>query len=191
MPRRLPAGLNPVMAGQAGPRRDTKMFEGCASPAHGPVTTVAGHGRRNMSRGLACRGSLVMTFGTGARRHAIVGKERGRPISRPMAAAAIDGGRYMIRRFERRCDSPAGRVALHTLSGGSPKNTLKVAALTVDLGMAPAEREACTAVIDFNACAATYLGRRRLRHHQHRAAYRQKPGNNCPDKESTSWPASH
>lgn len=189
MPGRLPAGLNPVMAAHAGTSRDPEMFEGSSRPAYGPMATVAGHGRRNMSRGLACRGSLVMTFGTGSRSHPIVGKERGRPICRPMAAAAIDGGRYVIRRFERRHDSSAWRVALHTLGWSSPKDTLEVAALTVDLRVAPAEREAGAAVIDFDARAATSLGRCGLRHQQHRAAYHQKHGNNCPGKDPMSCQA--
>ena len=51
-------------------------------------------------------------------------KEGGRPICRPVATVAIDGGRYVIGRFERGHDSSAGRMALHTLGGGSPKDTL-------------------------------------------------------------------
>ena len=168
------------MAGYAGTSRDTKMFEGSSRPAHSPVATVAGHGRRNMSRGLACRGSLVMAFGTGSRRHTVVGKERGRPICRPMTAAAIDGGRYVIRRFERGHDSSAWRMALHTLGGSSPKNALKVAALTVDLRMAAAERETSAAVIDFNARPATSLGRGGARRQQEDGAYCKQCGDDGP-----------
>ncbi len=65
-----------------------------------------------------------MASGTGSRRHAVVRKKRGGPIRRPVAAIAIDGGRYVIRRFERGDDSSAGGMALHTLCGGSPKNAL-------------------------------------------------------------------
>jgi hypothetical protein len=132
-----------------------------------------------------------MASGTGSRSHAVVRKKRRRPICRPMAAAAIDGGRYVIRRFERGHDSSAWGVALHTLRGGSPKDALQVTPLAHNLRVAPAERETGTTVIDFNACAATSLGRRRLRHQQHRAAYRQKPGNNCPSKEPMSCQARH
>ena len=65
-----------------------------------------------------------MASGTGSRSHAVVRKKRRRPICRPVAAAAIDGGRYVIRRFERGHDSSAWGVALHTLRGGSPKDAL-------------------------------------------------------------------
>jgi hypothetical protein len=53
--------------------------------------------------------------------------------------------------------------------------------------MAAAEREARAAVIDFNICADTPLGRSGIRH-QHRTAYGQKPGNYGPGKEPTSCP---
>ena len=179
------------MTGRTGAWRDSNVFEGSSRPAHGPMAAIAGHGRRNMSSRLACRDSLVVAFGTGSRSHAIVRKERGRPICCPVAAVAIDGGRYVIRRFERGHDSSAGRVALHTLRGGSPKDALKVAALTLDLGVAAAKLEAGTAVIELDIRAATSLGRRGIRHQQHRAAYRQKPGNSCRGKEMMSCPASH
>ena len=175
MPSRLPTGLNPVMASHTGTGHDAKMFEGSSRPTHGPVTTVTGHSRWNMSRRLAARGRWVMAFGTGSRSHPIVRKERGGPIRRPMAAVAIDSSRYVTRWFERGHDSPAGRVTLHTLRGSSPKDTLQVAALTVDLRMAAGEWKAGAAVIDFNVRAAASLGRHIIRHQQHRAAYRQKP----------------
>jgi hypothetical protein len=67
---------------------------------------------------------------------------------------------------------------------------LKVTALTIDLGMAAAERETGAAVIDFYIRATTSLGERGIRHQQHRAADRQKSGNDCPGKEVMSCPPS-
>jgi hypothetical protein len=191
MPSRLPAGLNPVVAGHTSPARNTEMFEGSSRPSHSPMATVAGHSCRDMSRRLACRSNLIVTSGTGSRRHAIMGKERGRPICRPMTTAAIDGGWYVIRRFERGHDPPPRRVALNTLSGGSPKNPLKVAALTVDLRMASCERKAGTAMIDFNARAATPLGGRGTRQQQQDAAYSQQSDSSCPGKRSMPCSANH
>jgi hypothetical protein len=81
-------------------------------------------------------------------------------------------------------------VALHTLRRRSSKNALQVAPLTHDLRMAAAEREASAAVIDFNICADTPLGKNGIRRQQGRAAYRQKSSNNCPGNEPTSYPAS-
>jgi hypothetical protein len=54
--------------------------------------------------------------------------------------------------------------------------------------MAAAEREASAAVIDFNICADTPLGKSGIRRQQGQAAYRQKSSNNCPGKEPTSCP---
>jgi hypothetical protein len=54
-------------------------------------------------------------------------------------------------------------VALHTLRRRSSKNALQVAPLTYDLRMAAAEREASAAVIDFNICADTPLGKSGIR----------------------------
>ena len=81
-------------------------------------------------------------------------------------------------------------MTLHTLRRRSSKNALQVAPLAHDLRVAAAEREAGAAVIDFDIRADTSLGRSGIRHQQHRAAYRQKPGNNRPGKEPTSCPAS-
>jgi hypothetical protein len=81
-------------------------------------------------------------------------------------------------------------MALHTLRGGSSKDALNVAALTIDLSMAAGERETGAAVIDFNVRAATSLSRRGIRHQQHHAAYRQKPGNNGRGEKPMSCPAS-
>ena len=53
-----------------------------------------------------------------------MGKERGRPICRPMAAATIDRGRQVVRRLKGGDDSSAGRVALHTLRRRSSENAL-------------------------------------------------------------------
>jgi hypothetical protein len=82
-------------------------------------------------------------------------------------------------------------VALHTLRRRSSKNALQVAPLTHDLRMTAAEREASAAVIDFNICADTPLGKSGIRRQQSRATYRQKSTNNCPGKEPTSCPAKH
>jgi hypothetical protein len=56
--------------------------------------------------------------------------------------------------------------------------------------MAAAEREASAAVIDFNICADTPLGKNGIRRQQDRAAHRKKSSNNCPGNEPTSYPAS-
>jgi hypothetical protein len=165
------------------------MFEGCSRPANRPMAAVTGHGRRNMSSGLALCGTLIVASGAGSRGHAIVGKKRGGPICRPVTAVAVDRGGQVVRGLKGGHDSSARRMALHTLCRRSSKNALQVAPLTRDLRVAPAEREAGTAVIDFDIRADTPLGRSGIRHQQDRAAYRQKPGNNCPDKEPTSWPA--
>ena len=108
VPRRFPTGLNPVMAGYAGAGCDPLMFESCPHPADRPMATVTGHGRRNMSNRLAYRGSLVMASGAGSRRHAVVGKKRGCPICRPVAAVAVDRGRQMVCRLKGGHDSTAG-----------------------------------------------------------------------------------
>ena len=84
------------------------MFEGRSRPANRPVATVAGHGCRNMSSRLAYRGSLVMTLGAGSRSDTVMGKERGGPICRSVAAVAVDCGRQVVRRLKGRYDSSAG-----------------------------------------------------------------------------------
>jgi hypothetical protein len=81
-------------------------------------------------------------------------------------------------------------MALHTLRRRSSKYALQVASLARDLRVTAAELEAGAAVIDFNIRADTSLGRSGIRHQQHRAAYRQKSGNDCPGKEPMSCPAS-
>jgi len=81
-------------------------------------------------------------------------------------------------------------MTLRTLRRGSTKDALKVAPLAHDLRVPAGERKSRRTVIDFDVCADTSLGRSGIRHQQHRAAYRQKPGNNCPGKEPTSCPAS-
>jgi hypothetical protein len=80
-------------------------------------------------------------------------------------------------------------MALHALRRCPSKYTLRVASFTHNLRVAAAERKTCAAVIDFNICADTPLGKSGIRRQQGRAAHRQKSGNNCPDKESTSYPA--
>ena len=81
-------------------------------------------------------------------------------------------------------------MTLYTLRWRSSKNALQVAPLARDLRMAATERETGAAVIDFDIRADTSLSRSGIRHQQRRAADRQKPGNNCPDKEPASCPAS-
>jgi len=132
-----------------------------------------------------------MASGTGSRSHAVVRKKRRRPIGRAMATITIHSRRQMVDRLDGGDDPPAGGVALHTLRGGSPKDALQVTPLAHNLRVPAAEREAGAAVIDSDIRAVRSLGRRRLLHQQHRAAYRQKPGNNCPSKEPMSCQASH
>ena len=81
-------------------------------------------------------------------------------------------------------------MALHTLRRRSSKNALQVAPLAHDLRVAATEREAGAAVVNFDIRADTPLRRSGVRHQQHRAADRQKPGSNGPDKEPASCPAS-
>jgi hypothetical protein len=187
---RFPAGLNPVMAGHAGAGCDPLMFEGRSRPTNRPMAAITGHGRRNMSSRLTYRNSLVMAFGAGSRSDTVMGKERRRPICRPVAAVTVDRGRQMVCRLKCGDDSSSWRMALHALRRRSSKYALQVASFTHDLRVATAERKAGAAVINFNVRAVTSLGRSGIRHQQHRAAYRQKPGNNCPGKESTSCPVS-
>ena len=76
----------------------------------------------------------------------------------------------MVRRLKCRYDSSAGRMTLHTLRGGSPKDALKVASLTLNLRVAAAEREAGAAVIDFDiGTTGTILGRCLARQHEAKA----------------------
>ena len=60
----------------------------------------------------------------------------------------------MVRRLKCGHDSPARRVALNTLSGGSPKNPLKVTPFALDLRMSAAERKSRGAMIQFDVGAA-------------------------------------
>ena len=152
------------MTGRTGAWGDSNVLEGHGGPAHGPVAIVAGYGRRDVLPGFALHDDIVVALRTGARRHSVMGKEGRFPISRPVATITVHRRRQMAGRFERRDNPPAGRVALHTLGGSSPKDALNVAALTLDLCMAAAEREAGGAVIDFNVRAATSLGGRGIRH---------------------------
>jgi hypothetical protein len=108
VPSRLPLSLDTVVTSCTGTWPNSRMFEGRARPANRPVATVAAHGRRNMRRGLAYCGSLVMAFGAGSRNDTVMGKERGRPICRPMAAAAINHSRQVVRRLKGGDDSSAG-----------------------------------------------------------------------------------
>jgi len=89
MVSRLPAGLHPVVTGQAGAWRDALMFEGRPCPAHGTVAAIACHGCRDMGGRLALRDALVMTPGARSRSHTVVGKKRGPPTCRPVAGIAI------------------------------------------------------------------------------------------------------
>jgi len=188
--RWLSSGLDSVMTGRTGAPRDSNVLEGHAGPAHGPMAIVTRYGCRNMRGGFALHGDIVMTGRTGTRCHPVMGKERRFPICRPVAAVAVDRGRQVVRRLKCRYDSSAGRMALHTLRGGPPIDALKVTALTIDLGMAAAERETGAAMIDFYVRATASLGERGIRHQQHRAADSQKSGNDRPGKEVMSCPPS-
>ena len=90
MGRGLSRGLDPVMTGGTGTRRNSEMPEGHAGPGNGPVAIVTGHGRRDVRGGFPLRGAIVVTLRTGARRHPVMGKEGRRPICRPVAAVAVD-----------------------------------------------------------------------------------------------------
>jgi len=83
------------------------MFKDCACPAHGPVATVTGHGRWNMSGGLALRSTLIVASGAGSRSDTVMGKKRGCPICRPVTAVAVDRGWQVVRRLKGRYDSSA------------------------------------------------------------------------------------
>jgi len=61
-------------------------------------------------------------------------------------------------------------MALHTLHRRSSKNALQVAPLAHDLRVTAAEREAGTAVIDFDVgTTRTILSRNLARHHEAKA----------------------
>ena len=107
VPGRLPWSLDTVVTSCTSTWPNPRMLEGRTSPANRPVATVAAHGRRNMTRRLACRGRLIMAFGAGSRSDTVMGKERGGPICRPMAAAAINHGRQVVRRLKGGDDSSA------------------------------------------------------------------------------------
>jgi hypothetical protein len=87
---------------------DPLMFEACSRPTHGSVATVAGQSRRNMSRRFADGDSLIVAFGAGSRSHTVMGKERRRPICRPVTTVAVDRGRQVVRRLKGRHDSTTG-----------------------------------------------------------------------------------
>ena len=158
------------MTGRTGAWRDSNVLEGHGGPAHGPVAIVAGYGRRDVLPGFALHGDIVVALRTGARRHPIMGKEGRFPIGCPMATITVHRRRQMVGRFERGHDSSAGRMALHTLRGGSPKDALKMAALTLDLGVAAAKLEAGAAVIEFDVgTTGTILGRCLARQHEAKA----------------------
>lgn len=148
VPGGLPPRLHPVVTSRTGTGCDSKMFKGGSSPSHCSMATVTGQGRRNMSGGLALRGTLIMAPGASTRSHAVMGEKRGFPVRRPMATIAIDRGRQVIRRFERGNYSSTWGVTLHTLCRSSSENALKVAPLTLHLGMASGERETCHIVVD-------------------------------------------
>ena len=170
MPSRFPGGLNPVMAGHAGTGCNSRVLEGCSRPANRPMAAVTGHGRRNMSGGLTLRGTLIVASGACSRSHAVVRKKRGCPICRPVAAVAVDRGRQVVRGLKGGDDSPPWRMALHALRRRSSKYALQMASFTHDLRVATAEREAGTAVIEFDlGTTRTILGRNRVRQHEAKA----------------------
>jgi hypothetical protein len=62
MPSRLPAGLNPVVAGRAGTRGHPHVLERGARPGHSSMATIARHRSREMRRGLSLCGTIVMAL---------------------------------------------------------------------------------------------------------------------------------
>ena len=184
MGRGLSRGLDPVMAGRTGARFDTKVPEGYAGPGNSPVAIVTRHRRRDVRSGFPLHHVVVVACRATSWRYTIMSKEGRPPIGRAMATITVHCRRQMVDRLERGDDSPAGRMALHTLRGGSPKNALQVTPLANHLRVASGERKAGAAVIDSDVRAIRPLGRHGIRHQQHRATYRQKPGDNCPGKES-------
>jgi len=189
--RGLSRGLDPVMTGRTGARFDSKVPEGQAGPGNSLVAIVTRHRRRDVRSGFPLHHVVVVARRTTSWRYTIVSKEGRLPIRRAMATITVHSRRQMVDRLDRGDDSPPGGVALHTLRGRPPKDALQVTPLAHNLRVAPAEREAGAAVIDSDIRAVRSLGRRSLRRHQHRAAYRQNPGNNCPGKEPMSCPANH
>lgn len=117
----------------------------------------------HVPRWLSLRHRPVVTAGTGAWKYSVMRKECRRPIRRTMATVTIDTGRQMVRGFESRDDSSAWRVALHTLRGGSSKDSLQVASLALNLRVTTGEKEACSGVINFYVGADAALCGRSLR----------------------------
>ena len=107
VPGRLPWSLDTVVTSCTSTWPNPRMLEGRTGPANRPVATVAAHGRRNMTRRLACHGSLVMAFGAGSRNDTVMGKKCWGPICRPMAAAAVNHSRQVVRWLKGGDDSSA------------------------------------------------------------------------------------
>ena len=107
VPGRFPWSLDTVVTSCTSTWPNPRMLEGRTGPANRPVATVAAHGRRNMTRRLACHGSLVMAFGAGSRNDTVMGKKCWGPICRPMAAAAVNHSRQVVRRLKGGDDSSA------------------------------------------------------------------------------------
>lgn len=191
MGRGLSRSLDPVMTGRTGAWFDPQVPEGYAGPGNSPVAIVTRHRRLDVRSGFPLHHVVVVARRTTSRRYTIMSEEGWPPIGCAMATITVHCRRQMVDRLESGDDSSAGGMALHTLRRGSPKDALQVTPLAHHLGVAPAERETGTTMINSNVRAVTSLGRRRLRHHQHRAAYRQKPGNNYPGKELVSCQVRH
>jgi len=179
------------MTGRTGARFDSKVPEGYAGPGNGPVAIVTGHRRRDVRSGFSLHHAVVVARRTTSWRYTIMSKEGRLPIGRAMATITVDSRRQMVDRLDGGDDPPAGGVALHTLRGSSPEDTLHVTPLAHNLRVPPAEREAGAAVIDSDIRTISPLGRRGIRHQQQSAAYHKKPDNNCPGNESMACPASH
>ena len=111
-----------------------------------------------------------MAFRTGPRQNPVVCKEGRSPARGPVTAAAVDRGGQVVRRLKCSHDSPAGRMTLHTLRRRSSKDSLQVASLAHNLRVAAAEREAGTAVIEFESgTTGTTLGLYLARQHEAKA----------------------
>ena len=85
------------------------------------MATVTGHRCRNVSRGFALFGAIVVALGTAARGYSVMRKESGPPTGRAVTTVAVHRGRQMVGGFERGNDTTARRVALEALSGRPAK----------------------------------------------------------------------
>lgn len=150
MGSRLPARLNTVMARRASSRRNPDMPKGCSSPSDCAMTRIASQRRGQMARGFSGCYRIVMTLRAGRRGNPRVSEAGRAPARSSMTTIAIRGGRDVIRRLVAGYHSTTRRMALVTLRGRPPENTLNVAALALDLRMASGKREAGRGVLELH-----------------------------------------